>query len=436
MKLLVYSHKLSNRLKYVVNLFFKDLGKLDVELTMDKTQFDEYEGPKLTYSYRTRENSLFLKCNDLLFETGIKDHPVRTFPWNNSVAFFETDNTSDVPFDCFAAAFFLVTRYEEYLPHIRDHYDRFDAQMSLAYKNDFLDKALVNRWANYLFDLLEQRFPSLKIERLQYEVKTTIDIDNAYAYLEKGLMRTAGGLAKSLFSFNFKELTERIQVLTGIKKDPYDSYDYQKAMHEKWKIPFIYFFLLADYGVNDKNIPYHSARFQRLIKSLTDFGIAGIHPSFGSNSNPRKLEKEIERLSGIVNREVKHSRQHFLKLHLPDTYRRLIELGIENDYTMGYAFRPGFRAGIASPYYFYDIDMEMETSLKVHPFAVMEGTIKYYMKLGPESAMEVMRPLVDEVKQVGGTFISLWHNDSISETDLWKGWRGIFEELHEYAIQK
>lgn len=434
--LLIYTHKVTNRLKYTLNLFFKDLGTLPFELTTDKDKFDHFEGPKLVYSYRNRGEAYFIKCIDLLFETGISDHAVRPFAWKDTVGFFPTDSQSDIPFDCLSAAFYLVSRYEEYLPHIRDHYDRFDAQMSIAYKEGFLDKAVVNRWANHLFDTLEKKFEGLKVERLSYEVKTTIDIDNAFAYLEKGLMRTIGGFGKSLISLDFKSFFSRFKVLFGSDQDPYDSYDYQIAKQKEWKIPFVYFFLLADYGVNDKNIPYHSIKFQKLIKSLADYGTAGIHPSFGSNANPKKLEKEINRLSGITNREVKHSRQHFLKLHLPETYRRLIRLGITNDYTMGYAFRPGFRAGIASPFYFYDLDMELETGLKVHPFAVMEGTIKYYMKKGPEEAMEIMKPLVDETKAVNGTFISLWHNDSISETDLWKGWRKVFEDLHEYAIKK
>lgn len=100
---------------------------------------------------------------------------------------------------------------------------------------------------------------------------------------------------------------------------------------------------------------------------------------------------------------------------------------------MGYASLVGFRASICTPFNFYDLDNELETKLKVHPFAIMEGTLKYYMNIGPEEAMQHIKPLIDEVKRVDGTFISLWHNDSLNDQKFWKGWRRIYEEMIQYA---
>jgi len=118
---------------------------------------------------------------------------------------------------------------------------------------------------------------------------------------------------------------------------------------------------------------------------------------------------------------------------LPDTYRDLIELDIQEDYTMGYASDYGFRAGLCTPFFFYDLDLEVETSLKIFPFALMEGTLKYYQKVSPEKAMEHIRPLIDEVKKVNGCFISLWHNDSMNDLGTWKGWQKVYLEMVEYA---
>ena len=433
--LLIYSHKESNRLTYTCNLLFKDIAVCDFKITTNKEEFDSYEGPRMCYSYRRREGEmLFIKSVDLLFETGIKDLELKVQPWNQSVSMFQTDSTCDIGFDLLASSFFMVVRYEEYLPHMRDLYDRFDAQMSLADKEGFLDKAVVNRWANEVYSKLKAVYPSLKVESTQYKVVTTIDIDNAWAYLEKGIIRTIAGCLKSASQFNFRELGDRIKVLSGTKKDPYDTYEYQEEMYERFKLNLVYFFLLGDYGPNDKNIPYHSRKFQKLIKSLADIGIAGIHPSFGSNKGIQRLEKEVSRLEGIINRDVKHSRQHFLKLKLPDTYRNLIDCGVTNDYTMGYASKPGFRAGICTPFYFYDLDMEMETNLKVHPFMFMEGTFKYYMGKTDKEVLALVKPLVDEVKDLNGIFVSLWHNDSLNDLGIWKGWRAVFEDVHEYAI--
>ena len=35
--------------------------------------------------------------------------------------------------------------------------------------------------------------------------------------------------------------------------------------------------------------------------------------------------------------------------------------------------------------------------------------------------------LKDEVKKVKGQFTSIWHNESLSDKDVWKGWRRVFE---------
>jgi len=41
--------------------------------------------------------------------------------------------------------------------------------------------------------------------------------------------------------------------------------------------------------------------------------------------------------------------------------------------------------------------------------------------------------IIDKVKKVNGTFISLWHNESLSEKWRWKGWRIVYDRLLEYA---
>jgi hypothetical protein len=44
----------------------------------------------------------------------------------------------DLPFDPLAATFYLVSRYEEYLPFIPDEHGRFPAKQSFAFSNGFL----------------------------------------------------------------------------------------------------------------------------------------------------------------------------------------------------------------------------------------------------------------------------------------------------------
>ncbi|MFM7021568.1 MAG: polysaccharide deacetylase family protein [Flavobacteriales bacterium] len=431
--ILIYTPKITSRAKYAFNLIFRDVYGVKFELTADKDFFLKQEGPRLTYSHQPFGDELFIQSKGLLFETGISDQDIAVFNWKDTKAFFSVGPKSALPFDIFSAAFFLASRYEEYLPHIRDVYDRFDAQASLAYSYNFLHQPVVNKWAQHFKEVLSQKYPELVFQEKVYRFISSIDIDNAYAYQEKGFVRSVGGFLKSLSMLDMKTFKERLRVLTGAEKDPYDTYDFQLDLQKKYNLEYLYFFLLGDYGVNDKSISVESRKFRSLIKSLADYAQVGIHPSFGSNDKPGQLSKEVSRLSGVINREVFKSRQHFLKMSLPDTYRNLIELDILEDYTMGYASDYGFRAGLCTPFFFYDLDLEIETSLKIYPFAIMEGTLKYYQKIPPEKAMEHYKPIIDQVKAVNGIFISLWHNDSMNDRGLWRGWRKVYVDMVEYA---
>jgi hypothetical protein len=123
------------------------------------------------------------------------------------------------------------------------------------------------------------------------------------------------------------------------------------------------------------------------------------------------------------------SRQHFVLLTLPDTYRRLLELGIKEDYSMGFASFPGFRAGTSLPFRFYDLREECETGLLIHPFQAMDVTLQQYLRLTPGEATARIEALIRKIKAVRGTFTSLWHNESLSGQGIWKGWREVFERM-------
>jgi len=433
--ILIYTHKITKRVQYIFKLYFDNLLGLEYKFTSNLDEFAEFDGMKVSYTKRKIVDEVHFCCADLLFETGVEGQEPGFFEFEDNVAFFPIyDKESVLPFDPFAAGFFLITRYEEYLPYMKDKFDRFDASQSISLKHGFLQKPSVNIWAEKIKEILWTNAPELKFKERIFKFKPTIDIDSAYSYKYKGTVRTIGGFMKSLAKFNFPEMLERIKVLTGMKTDPFDTYKLQFSLQKKYDLFPIYFILFADYGKFDKNIPTYNPKFQRLVKSLADYAEVGIHPSYDSNYDTDKLKLETDRLSNVLNREINKSRQHFLKLTFPNTYRNLINLDITDDYTMGYASEPGFRAGICDPFYFYDLDMETETKLKIHPFQVMEGTLKDYMYLSTEQSLIRIKKMIDEVKAVNGTFISIWHNESLSNSKRWAGWQKVYEEMIQYAL--
>ncbi len=433
--LLVYTDKTTPRLSYILKLLLGDLAGLNFRVTQSEDEFAAFAGPKLSYCDKPFGKEPFIFASRLLFEKGIEDQQINVFEWQEVPVFFGTHPKYEIPFDPFAAAFYLVSRYEEYLPHIKDQHLRFSPHQSLAYQRGFLDKPLVNIWALKLRDLLLKHFPDLTYKSHQYKFISTIDVDSAFAYKEKGMTRQFGALVLNLFELNFRRIAERFKVLAGFEKDPYDTYEYLLNLKKKHHLRQIYFFLVGNYGEYDKNVSIESSmRFQSLIKSIADYADVAVHPSYASNTNPEQLRKEIRRLSKVLKREVIKSRQHYLKVIFPATYRNLIEYDIKEDYSMGYASEIGFRASICSPFPFYDLDMDTETRLMLYPFMLMDNTLKDYLKLSPEESIKRSLKLIDEVKKVNGTFITLWHNHSVNDKAEWQGWRIVYESIIEAAV--
>ncbi len=429
----IYTHKITPRVKYTFNLIFKDCLGLEFSLTNNLDDYKAFEGYKLSYTNQEVESDFHIVAHSLLFESGIKEQTIQMQNHEAYFKYFFKTYHNVLPFDVFAASFYLVSRYEEYLPFMPDAFNRFEAENSLAYQYDFLNIPIVNLWISEFEKLLLSRFPKLITSHNAYSFVSTIDIDTAYKYQEKGVMRSIGGYLKSFLRFDKEDLKQRTAVVFKNEKDPFDSYEKQLELQRKYKLNVIYFFLLGDYGMNDKNHPSNNYGFQQLIKHLADYASIGIHPSFGSNGNMNQVKVEINRLAKITHRDVFNSRQHFSMLKFPDTYATLLELGITHDYSMGYANFNGFRASLCMPFYWYDLDDELETGLKIHPFCLSETSLRFKDHATPQTISAFAKPIIDEVKKYNGELITIFHNDTMGTAVDWIDWKNVYEEIIELA---
>lgn len=440
--ILIYTNKTSQRLNYILKFLFNDIQGVEFKIVTDKNEFVTSDLPKINYTPDAIDGSIQIIPTDLLFESNILQKKIEVSNWENLKVFFQTSENSDIPFDLFAASFYLISRYEEYLPFSADKHGRFEANQSLAGKNGFLYDPVIDQWACKLSGLLKEKFPGLPagqagFETCKREFKyiSTIDIDNAYAYLYKGTVRTIGAAMRDLFKLDINENIKRFQALTG-EKDPFDTYSYLDALHKQYGIEPLWFFLVGNYNTYDKNLPLDNEAFQELIKEISKVAEIGIHPSYESNNSFDQLKKEFDYLSGISKKPITKSRQHYLKLLFTETYQNLIKLGIKEDYTLGYATDVGFRAGTCTPFNFYDLYNEKETDLKIYPFQVMDTTLNQYLKLNVDEAVNKIEEIIQKVKQVNGTFISLWHNESLSDHGHWKGWEPVYKRMLEIIFEK
>lgn len=413
----IYIDKIVPRLQYTVNLVFKTVLKVDYVLINDKQMFIQSKLPKISYCETKIADEIHFFATSFLFESTIELKTIKPQTIDGLPTFFPHNKNAILSYDAFAMIFYLVSRYEEYTETQQDKFGRFRATLSLAHRHNFLQLPLVNHLCLKIQALIKTKYPTFEFPKQAFQFLPTYDIDYAWAYLHRNLKRTLGGYARAIFTRNFKEFWERLQVQFGFRTDPFFTFDILDELHKKHQLSPIYFFLIGDYTLFDKNIHHQNKAFRQLIQRISETYKIGIHPSFLSNhpNHPEQLLKEKKRLKEITKQEITHSRQHFLKLEMPRTYQQLLEIGIKKDYTMGYAEQVGFRASIATPYFWYDLANERTTDLLITPFQVMDVTLSQYLKLSPESSLEIIKQLVQNTKAVNGTFSTLWHNNSIDD---------------------
>lgn len=424
--LLVYTHKITNRLRYTFKQIFEEILGLPLRFTTDKEEFVAYIGTKLSYTFEPVEDELFFHARDLLFEKRLRNVELNPKFYDDILGFFPVSKHSTMPFDPFAASFYLLSRYEEYLPFAPDDHGRFSMSQSVLNKPDWLMKPWVDIWAYHLRDILLKRYPNAVFKDREFKFLSTIDVDQAYAYRHKGFLRSVGTFSKQLLQGNFKEILHQFKVLIAGRQDPFNTFDELLAWHESRGLDLQFFFLVGDYGVYDQSIAYTHPAFRLLVKSVHDYVPIGLHPSYRASHSSAKIKGEKKRLEQMVHREVTDSRQHFLRIQFPDTPRMLLDLDIERDYTLAYAEHPGFRAGTCTPFPFYDLQFEVPTKLQMVPTSVMDVSMRYYLGLEPNQAVEMIKKVMDEVKAVDGQFVSLWHNNSVSDFAEWEGWQKVF----------
>jgi hypothetical protein len=430
---LIYAEKSTERLRYTLDYIFSQRLGLSYRLTLDRHEFDAFEGAKLGFGLAPYPKApFFVQSSGFLRETGIVPiaPPIAAGPVPK---LFPTGG--DLGFDVFAAVFYMLSRYEEYLPYQPDEYGRFKAQGCFADKNGFLEIPVVDHWVNQLKQALLALFPTLKVKQEQFNIVATYDIDVAYAYKGRSPLVTMAAAGRDILTGKVHHVPVRIKAVTGSDHDPWDVYDELRQTLGALDIPAIFFFLVGDKSKYDRNLDASSPVMKNVVQQLVQFAEIGLHPSFYGGSQKTAITREKQRLETLTGIPVTKSRQHYLKFQLPHTYRELLASGIAEDFTMCFADKAGFRAGTCHPFFFYDLEQEKSTELKVHSATYMDGTFFKYMKYSTDEAIVGMEALLKKVKEVNGTFITIWHNHSISNTPEFSQWKRAHDTLLQKAAE-
>ncbi len=426
---LIFVHKSSPRLQYIAAFIFKELIKTPYSITSHKESFINFEGIKINYTEeKIAEDEIHIHPSGLLHQQGIQPQEIEIFESIGNAAFFRSflQQQNNYPFDIFAATFYLLTRYEEYLPHKKDKYGRYDHTNSLAFNHNFLHLPLLNIWIDDFLKTLQKRYPQIHFTWTDFKFIPTYDVDIAYSYLHKGLLRNAGGVLGSLLTLKFKSLLQRSKTLISKKDDPFDNYEWLHSLDYKYGLNPVYFFLVAEKnGLYDKNILPRTVAMQQLIKEHAEKYAIGLHPSWQSGDDKNLLIKEKQILEKIADQNITKGRQHYLRMSLPATYQQLLKAGITDDYTMGYGAVNGFRASVATTFFWYDIEKEEQTKLRVHPFCYMDSVSIHHQKTLPQQGFNEMVQYYNVCQKYSGTFICIMHNHLL----VTKQWRNVYEKF-------
>ncbi len=423
--IVLFTKNISARLAYIVQTILNP----DITITSDIDFYRAQEALKINYSAsRILPEELHIKPCGLLEETDIQVKHWECISWNNLTAFCMVEN-ADIPFDIFAASFYLLSRYEEYLPHEKDEYGRYHHKNSLAFKHHFLDSPIINLWWIELDKIWKKRLQTSVslLKSTTFKFIPTYDIDVVYQCKGKSLSYNLLSLGASLLKLKIEDAKNKLQYLVK-GKDAFDTFSWLDNEHKQHHLEPVYFLLtLLEKGVNDKNHFASNPALQELYQQLSTRYATGIHPSWQSGDTESLMEEEIDCLQSIINKPISLSRFHFLRFTLPDYYIKLIKLGIKEDFSMAYGSKNGFRASYANPFYWYDLHNENTTDLLIHPFSFMEATAHFSEHKTAAQALQQLSEQYDLVKSIHGEFITLFHNHFLVDNAEFRPWRNMYQ---------
>jgi len=334
-------------------------------------------------------------------------------------------NSIYIPVDVFGSAFFMLSRYEEVVNHVLDVHGRFPAASSIAYQNGFLERPIIDEYAELLWAAMSRLWPSLARTQHQYRLVLTHDVDRPFGVcgepLGSVLRRFGGDLVHRRSPIYFAKRLASV-VLPGQAKERYDpnnTFDWIMTQSERNDLRSEFYFM-ADVTGTRRYDPF-APHIQRLLQRIHARGHRiGLHPSYETLGRPDLLATEADTLRRAldgagIDQPLRSGRQHYLRWNAERTWNDWEEAGLQEDSSVGYPDHVGFRAGTSRPYHGWSWKAQKKLHLLERPLIAMDATLlsNQYMALSPENAEERLRLLSQRVRAVRGEFVSLWHNDSI-----------------------
>ena len=402
--IVIYTPIVTNRIKFTLDFVFLQYFGIAYELT-ENPDFAVLSGNFLiNYSNQKIKNSFSVFQDELLLQDDI--HPQKIFISDEQdfSVFFQTTEHYDLKFDIFSCIFFLISRYEEYLPHEKDQHQRYASSNSILTNKAFSLSPIVEIWLDFFKQEILKIQSEIPFKNQKFEYLPIFDIDNAFQFRGRNWLNNPPNI--------FTKACRN--VLLKKEKDAYDTFDFILEELNKNKLKSLFFFLMSNDGKQNSNVsPESFLLHSRILKIAENNMEIGIHPSYFA-AEKKQIKPEKDLLQNITNTAITVSRQHFLKISFPDYFITLIEAGIKTDYSLAYPDVTGFRAGCSRPFYFFNLIKNESTTLLLQPTCFMDATFEYYQPEKINIFKSEFLTIFKQLSKINGKLVAGFHNDLFS----------------------
>ena len=407
--ILIYCNKTSPRIEYIFNHIFKLILNKKFSITNSRTEFTDFKGYKFSYANTPIFKELFFQSNGLLEERGLENYEIKTFEWENVKCFFKVTEKSAIPFDVFSAIFFLISRYEEYMPHSSNNRSEFSYLESIAYKENFLEIPVIDIWIEKLTSVLENKIQlKCKIDPNIQTSQILMSSLHPFKYTNKYPFESFSIWFKNLIKLNLWEVIEHLLVLLKIKIDPWEIDNYIKSLLFGSKTKATFFFSFSSQSFFKNETPKTNEKFKEYIKEVNDNFEIGLLPSNNALKKMKTFELENLNISKLVHFKIdKILLQNGLK-KISDDYKNSLSFDYANDFSMGYIDAFGYRASTCSSLFFYDLSNETQSNLLVTPFVAHHKLIE---KTSLSITTNKIQKFKEFAKKYHGSFSVILNNE-------------------------
>jgi hypothetical protein len=310
----------------------------------------------------------------------------------------------------------------------RDEHGRFPAKASLAYKEGFLLRPIVNEYIEVFWAAMKRLWPGLNRKQHNYKVLLTHDVDRPFLAYDRSWYKMILNIGADILRYKNFDLAvsrTRCKIQNNPKIDPANTFDFIMNLSEKYGLRSEFYFM-TDHtakSLDGSSYSLESPDIKALISEINKRGhTLGFHASYNSFCDSRRTKKEFEKLVAVaeelgIKQNSWGGRQHYLRWENPITWQNWEDAGLNYDGTLSFADHVGFRTGICYEYPVFNLLTRKSLQLREKPLIVMDGTLfgGDYMKLRPEDVLKYIEQLSLLCKRFGGTFTLLWHNSSLIE---------------------